>query len=429
MQVSTSKKELKEFYINHPPALQSITDITKRHFRFLLPNGRFFKLKDTIYTSENLQKWLIKLSPLDVFYSTSTYLDPTSVTPRPTEENEYWGPVNIVLKNDIAFDLDRQPLSLLNLERARKDAERLYEFLKNKGYALKYIAFSGSKGFHLIFNDTDTTIEPNLRLREKTIIQKRKTLLERIKHLDVTVDTSVTKDTRRIIRVPGTINSKTGYCCSYVSLDELQTPVSQWIDRIPHLPTHQRIPTFKWRAHSRKRSTKKPPIKHDVHYGYSTYVSSSVLGVKSRHAILLSFSLSSQQKVLNLLKKAQETYHLTDIYLFKLPTQFQAICLKTVQRNRYQKILDYTQSSSAHQLRKYNRVSLRMGPIMNQHMQQLEPPAEFVTILECASDIRETTFVSYGHINFLKKHGLTPLDYQKTHGNGEFMIVDAELQL
>jgi hypothetical protein len=395
-----------------------------------LPSGRFLKIKDSIHTPQNLQKWLIKLKPIDVYYSTSTYLDPTSVTPRPKDNDEYWGPGNIILSNDIAFDLDRQPLSILNLERARKDAIKLLLFLKEKGYCLKYAAFSGSKGFHLLFDDIDKKIEPDIRIREKSIIKKRRKLVNIIKKQGIKFDTPITVDTRRVIRLPGTINSKTGYCCQYLSDDKIKTPVSDWLDDIAKIPSHVKISMFKWNyLPKRKTNTRKKTLEKDVRYGYTTFITSSVLGIKGRHAVLLSFPNRSQKRVETNLKKVQENYNLTDIYLFKLPKMFQAICLKTIQRNRYQKILDVTKSISANQLRNYNRVSLRMGPLVGREMQILEPPAKFITILECESEVRNKNYVSQGHINFLKKHGFVPLDYSMVHGNGEFKLVDAEIRL
>jgi DNA primase catalytic subunit len=422
--------QLREFYTHNPPDLKFINDINRRHFRFLLPNGTFFKIKDAIRSPQNLQKWLIKLRPLDVYYSTSTYLDPTSVASRPKTSTEYWGPGNVILSNDITFDLDRQPLSLFNLERARKDAVQLFDFLSDQNYPLKYIAFSGSKGFHLLFDDVDKKIDPDFRLREKSIIERRKTLVTEIEKIGIKIDTAVTVDTRRIIRLPGTLNSKTGYCCQCISIDELRSPIVDWIDSIASLADHKMIPRFKLKPLlKRKKKNQHVIINKEIEYGYTTFITSSVLGTKGRHAVLISLPKGSQERVINTLRRVQKEYDLTDFYLFELPKTFQAICLKTVQRNRYQKILDSVHSPSASQLRKYNRVSLRMGPLVNQEMEVLEPSAQFVTFLECPAEIRDNNFVSQGHIRFLKKHGLTPLEYGKVHGSEEFKLVDAEIRL
>lgn len=421
---------LGDFYSRIPLDIEFITDLNKRHFRFLLPNGRFFKIKDVIRSSSDLQGWLLKMKPLDVYYSTSTYLNPTAVAPRPKNSMDYWGPGNVVLSHDVAFDIDRQPLSLSNLERARKDAVQLLDFLTERKYPLKYVAFSGSKGFHLIFDDVDKSIEPDFRIREKSIIQRRRALVDEVIMEGIAIDKAVTVDTRRIIRLPGTINSKTGYCCHLISLEELRSPLADWIETVPRLEGHKAIPRFKMRPLFKQKRTPKPVIANlGAEYCYTTFITSSVLGTKGRHAVLISLLNCSQEKAVSILRQAQTDYDLTDLYLFKLPRAFQAVCLKTVQRNRYQKILDSVRSPSAEQLRRYDRVSLRMGPLVNRDMQEVEPPARFVTYLECHQNARDNNFVSLGHVNFLMRHGLTPLQYPKMHGNGDFQLVDAEIRL
>jgi hypothetical protein len=295
---------------------------------------------------------------------------------------------------------------------------------------LKYAAFSGSKGFHLVFDDIDMTLDPDIRSREKAIIQRRKALVEEIVEKGIRIDTTVTADTRRIIRLPGTVNSKTGYCCQYLTVDQLRSPVVDWIDAIAGLEDRAKIPRFKLRPLPKLKLKGRPEaiVKDDEH-GYTTFITSSVLGTKGRHAVLISLPKDPLERVVRTVRQVQEDYGLTDLYLFELPRAYQAICLKTVQRNRYQKILDSAHSPSAGQLRNYDRVSLRMGPLVDREMKVLEPSAQFVTFLECPPDVRESNFVSQGHINFLRKHGLTPLEHSKVHGNGEFKLVDAEIRL
>jgi DNA primase catalytic subunit len=423
-------RKLAHFYSINPPDLSVITNINKRHFRLLLPNGRFFKLKDTIRSARDLQDWLVKLAPLDVYYSTSTYLNPTGVASRPKKSTDYWGPGNVVLGHDIAFDIDRRPLSLFNLERARKDALSLHALVTGLGCPLKYIAFSGSKGFHLVFQDPEMEIEPDYRVREKALIRRRKALVEEVERAGIAVDAAVTTDTRRIIRLPGTVNSKTGLCCQVISLEELHRPVSSWMEGIARLDGSKPIPRFKMGPLRRARpKAKRPRAEEGAEIGYTTFLSSSVLGTKGRHAVLISLPKAGQARTMSLLRMVQEEYDLTDIYLFELPGSYQAICLKTVQRNRYQKILDFIRSPSAHQLRRYDRVSLRMGPLVDSSLRMLEPPAQFITFLECPSEARGRNFVSRGHINFLRKHGMAPLDYPSVHGSEEFQLVDAEIRL
>lgn len=419
---------LREFYSRAPPELSAITDLNRRHFRFLLPNGRFFKIKDIIRSPGDLQEWLLELKPRDVYYSTSTYLNPTAVAPRPRKATDYWGPGNVILSSDIAFDLDRKPLSLLNLERGRKDAVRLLDLMTGRGHRLKYAAFSGSKGFHLVFHDGHG-IEEDPRLREEAIILRRKALVSEVMSQGINIDASVTVDTRRIIRLPGTVNSKTGYCCQLLSEEQLRSPVASWIDGVARLEAHMRIPRFAWKAPIKLRAADRRPAERDGELGYTTFISSSVLGTKGRHAVLASLPRNTLDSAVRRLAAAQREFDLTDIYLFELPRSYQAICLKTVQRNRYQKILDLLGSPSAGQLRHYDHVSLRMGPLVDHELRALEPPARFITCLECSPEARSNNFASRGHIAFLKKHDLTPLECPRVHGSDEFKLVDAEMRL
>ena len=176
-----------------------------------------------------------------------------------------------------------------------------------------------------------------------------------------------------------------------------------------------------------KRKARKTTRKTSI--GYTTYLVSSVLGVRDRHAILMAFPNHSIKRVETNLSEAIDRFNLTDIYLFQLPDSVQAICLKTVQRNRYQKILDAVGSGSARQLRKFNRVSLRMGPLVDEHLIEFVPPARLVKVMKSTKDIKENNYVSAGHILFLRRHGVDIENYPMVHGNEEFKLVDAELRL
>jgi len=417
------------FYFNNTIDLSFLTDCSKRHFRIISSSNKFLKIKDRIYNTEEMKKKLVNLSPKDVYYSTSTYLNPTTLGPR-GKERTIFTKSGIVLNNDIAFDLDREPLSIRNLEKTRKDCKRLIDFMDKNGYSLKYIAFSGSKGFHVIYEDKKGVSIADPFKREMKIIEVRRELADKIKEKGITIDSSITVDTRRIIRLPGTINSKTGYMCTLLTRSQINQSVINWINDIPRLPNSVNIPRFTWPKFLALSSifSKKTNIKPAKRVLYTTYVTSSVLGTKGRHAILLSFKNQKFSKVVRKLEKAIEKYRLTDIYLFRSGNEIQAISLKTVQRNRYQKILDYTGSTSATQLGKFGRVSLRMGPLVNSEMKEIQKPADFVKLIK-SPDERVKNYVSAGHILFLIRHKVPLVKYPLIHGSAQFKIVDAEIRV
>ena len=417
------------FYEENEFDLSFLSDCSKRHFRIISENGNFLKVKDRIYTSEQMKKKLINLRPRDVYYSTSTYLNPTTVGPR-GKERSILTKSGIVLQNDISFDLDREPLSIRNLEKTRKDCKRLIDFMDDNGYSLKYIAFSGSKGFHVIYEDDKRVAIADPFEREMETIKIRRELVDKIKKQGISIDSSITVDTRRIIRLPGTINSKTGYACTLLTRSQINQSVINWISEIPRLPNSVNIPRFTWPRFLTFPSlfSKKNKVKPVKRVMYTTYVTSSVLGTKGRHAILLSFKNQKFSKIIRKLEKAIEKYRLTDVYVFRSGKDIQAISLKTVQRNRYQKILDYTGSTSATQLGKFDRVSLRMGPLVNSAMKEIQKPADFVKLIK-SPDERVKNYVSAGHILFLIRHGVPLVEYPLIHGSAEFKVVDAEIKI
>ena len=143
---------------------------------------------------------------------------------------------NIFLSSDIVFDIDRSPFSAANLELARQDTLRLLAFCDDNQLAVKYIAFSGSKGFHVICADPRRYDDPSPLVREDMAKAARREIIARVLAEGIAIDTKITADTRRIIRVPGTINSKTGYVCTVLSRDQLsQNPSAQFLNIFPGL--------------------------------------------------------------------------------------------------------------------------------------------------------------------------------------------------
>ena len=429
MGINSISDPLEIFYNDNELDLSVISDLSRRHFRIISSHGKFLKIKDRINNSDQLKKKLINLRPKDVYYSTSTYLNPTTVGPR-GKERSILTKSGIVMKNDISFDLDREPLSIRNLEKARKDCKRLIDFMDDRSYSLKYIAFSGSKGFHVIYEDEEGVAIADPFEREMEIIKIRKELVNKIKEQGISIDSAITVDTRRIIRLPGTINSKTGYACTLLTRSQIGQPVINWIFDIPRLSGAVKIPSFTWPRFLTfsslfSKKTKVTPTKRIV---YTTFITSSVLGTKGRHAVLLSFKNRKFARVIRKLEKAIETYRLTDIYVFRSGNEIQAISLKTVQRNRYQKIMDFVGSNCNTQLEKFGRVAVRMGPLVNSAMQEIQKPAEFVKLLKSFGE-REKNYVSAGHILFLERHGVPSVEYPLIHGSAEFKLVDAEIKV
>ena len=106
---------------------------------------------------------------------------------------------------------------------------------ENHNHELISISFSGGKGFHLIFKDAkrEKFLIEDLAKREQTVIEQRKALLDEVLEAGFDVDKLVTADTRRIIRLPGTLHGTTGWCCTRITRGMLSIPVKKWLHTLP----------------------------------------------------------------------------------------------------------------------------------------------------------------------------------------------------
>ncbi len=442
------KTELGNFYRENTPDLTPITGMNHRHIRVALPSGRFLKIPDVIRKGEDLLRWLLKLKPFHVYYSTGCWLKPVTLSPRPKKPGFAFLKSGIILSHDIAFDIDKTPLLQKNLEAARQEALKLLDFMTEKGYPRKYISFSGSKGFHLVYHDPDPERIADPFQREMRLMECRGVLLKEVLEQGIQVDTSVTKDTRRIIRVPGTINTRTGYACTVLEKRQLEMELCELLEGVPRLPSTRPIPRFAlpgfgafrvqrpllpWLAGwcssiGRFWSKEVQDEKKDIH-GYTSYLQSAVLGTRGRHAVLLTLKHRSRKRLEGQLRELMKDFKLTDFYLFKRPGAYIAISLRTLQRNRYQKLLDRVGAANAGLLLKYNVSSVQVGALVGTDMVELEPHVRFITTLQAPEHHNESQFISAGHLSFIKKHGIETFDYPKLHGSLEFKLLDAVLKL
>ena len=228
--------------------------------------------------------------PTDVYVSTSSWLDPVNL-PRLNDSKR---PVPILIDHMVVFDIDMRPFSTSRLESARKEALNLREWIyQNSDLEIRHVSFSGSKGFHIVARDPDRSPfeEPDPAKREQEVRGNRKQLLERVIAAGHNVDPVVTADTRRIIRVPGTLHGSTGWTCSILREGQLERPVSEWISEMPKHEMASKIPRRPPIKIPRIRKSKKTVVKGTVNLeGSEEFVSleasSHVPGTKDRSALV-----------------------------------------------------------------------------------------------------------------------------------------------
>ncbi len=421
----------RHFYQHHPPDLSAITDLSHRHFRFLLPRGRFLKIRDRIRNDAVLQKWLIRYRPSDVYYSTSCWLVPENLGRRertPVSDN-------IFLSSDIVFDIDRSPFSHVALDQAREDTLDLLDFCRDHHLPVKYIAFSGSKGFHVVCTDQYRYDNTDPFAREDMAREVRRDVISRVQAEGIGFDEKITADTRRILRVPGTLNSKTGFACTRLTAGQLEQPAREILKYIPRVdPGTPLIPhagdesplrgcrIISWLCHRfGVRSKPETPVT------YATFLINAVPGIRRQVPFFDYSPRRNVQKIASELSGLQETYGLSDIYLYRSDKEISAVCLRTFPLRRLEKIISASGSRNFGTLLKYKQLFLRIGEERDMDQEVCAgTPAYLMTIH--APDRNNEHFVSLPHCRFFSGCGTPVRPYRRQHGKGDVFLAHTVIE-
>jgi len=326
------------------------------------------------------------------------------------------------------------PFSYENLEEARLDTLGLLAFCRRENLPVKYIAFSGSKGFHVVCADMVRYDAADPRLREDLAKARRKEILARVLEKGISVDPRVTADTRRIIRVPGTINSKTGYLCTVLTPAQMEQPFWEIVKYVPRVTlTTSLIPQsgddsslrgtriISWLCHRLGvRSKPSPPV------SYATYLVNSVPGIDRQIPVLLYPARRNFEKIETELTRLQQVYGLSDIFLYRSDTEITAICLRTFPLSRLEKILKASGAINYSVLLKYKQLFFRIGEKRTSDGRiSARAPVYQKTIIAPEENNRQ--YISRPHFQFFAEF-LSLTNYPRQHGNGEVFITHAVIE-
>jgi DNA primase catalytic subunit len=210
-----------------------------RQFRFFLPCSpgegaqRVVKIRDRIVNVETLRRWLTKFAPAHVYYSTGRWLDPQNLGPKELGPGSpgYQFAYNVFLSQELYFDIDVPD----DLDEAKRWTTKLRESLEREyGFRDVLLVYSGNKGFHLHVYDFDLAdwvreISPHPAVRESQTQEVKAEMVNHLMDLGLVFDADVTVDTRRILRLPGTVHGKTFNICQIV--DDIDTFRPQRLER------------------------------------------------------------------------------------------------------------------------------------------------------------------------------------------------------
>ena len=189
-------------YYWHAP-LYEPPEFTRREFGFRKNGDKMVRHK-SFSSVQKLRTYLIETAPDHVYFSSSKYKDPAAY---PMEDKKKgW------VGSDLVFDIDYDHLKRPTLREAKKQSEKLMVILKDDlGFKKLLYVDSGSRGFHVHVQDECVQKLGNPERREIADFfghYKTKCGRKIINPNWVEIDTVVTTDFTRLIRLPGSLNVK-----------------------------------------------------------------------------------------------------------------------------------------------------------------------------------------------------------------------------
>ena len=272
-----SPEQLNMGWLDHP---------SRHHVRWRGLDGRWIMAPRRFSSGAALSRYFGERPPADLYVSTSAWLDPVDLP----SLRDHSRPAPVLLDHFVVFDLDLGPFSLRRLEEVRARTSRLVSWLSaHTDLDLVQVTFSGSKGFHVVLRDPDRTpfSIPDPGEREAAVREARKALLEEVMAAGHDVDPTVTADTRRIIRLPGSVHGATGWACTVLSMEQVHRPLKGWVGALPRLEGALKMPVRPRRVPRSREAAPKSTggAKEDIER-FTLEVSTHVSGTKDRTAIM-----------------------------------------------------------------------------------------------------------------------------------------------
>ena len=238
------------------------------------------------------------------------------------------------------------------------------------------------------------------------------------------VDPRITADTRRIIRLPGSIHGKTGLLCHRISLETLSNSVDLWIDHVPNFYPELNIPkTAKAQVNKDKNPMKKHVLDEQIQTTEHTYmveVSNHLPGTKDRSALIFwtPYSWGTGTECFKRLNTLIEMENLSYCTIFSDGERILFICPESITRAKVIKILtNIGLEKLANTLENREHYWVRISGIMGDDGIWHNEP-KLISIIK--NKYSESTY-SKSHLTLLTKLGVAidKSHYEDVSGNSE----------
>lgn len=388
---------LENFYKANELYLPSFSKF--RIFKFLLWNSSWLTINHKIYNIEELRNELLKYLPYKAYYSTCLWLNPHKVSSKYNPNQQIAD--NIFLGSDFfVFDVDDK-----NIENAKQKSLILLDYLKENNFKILNIVFSGSKGFHIYFEPKNYYVSYHY-LREEYDIEKRKIFFNSLpQEIQKIIDYPVFIDTRRIIKLPSTIDGSSGYKVSFV--ENLEKFDINKIEKIE-------LPKIQIRKKEEKRIVEKNTENIKEYYS----LSSKIIHTVNRHIAILKFHLKNEKIIQEKINEARKYF--THFFIFRKKLKdtyaYYFVSLNALEYPHLLNIYKKISPSSYKEFKKYKQLDFPL------------PPKSELVLFTIGNPLLNYP-ISLPHLNFFKKIGIDYVDSLNLT-NGEikfFKIMEEEI--
>ena len=238
--------------MDHPLQVKGPWNLSRKHFRVSLGEGRFVKLNrfENRLNLHDLKYYCWKLRPMHVYFSVLNWLFPERVG------KKYKARYCVPLNGEYVIDIDAYLMLFKHkhrvedhwfvceecLDMSKRLTLHLCEAIQ-KYYSKLAVVFSGCQGFHVHVMDFDYHDWASYRERDPIWSHaasrfKFTKLLQKQTHVFDRAHFTVSVDPMRVVTVPNTVNGKTGLICTFIGSprDLERLTISEVLDRSKTFP-------------------------------------------------------------------------------------------------------------------------------------------------------------------------------------------------
>jgi len=185
----------------------------------------FKRIEDNIIDINGLYKNIIINIPFNAYFTPVKWLNPIYVAHNKDE-------LDVMLSSPLYFDIDMSEFYPPHYSEVKNNTLELVQFIEHEYHQKPdLILFSGRQGFHLHYWNWDFSEIVSLTPRKRILkfISTRKKILESINDKKIIVDTNITADPFRIMKIPNTLHGKTGLLAKSTENIENFNPINDAI--------------------------------------------------------------------------------------------------------------------------------------------------------------------------------------------------------